>query len=126
MGNELAGRCPVCQARFRGTINCSRCGGNLRPLMVLAATAWRLRQEARKAIFAGDYLNAQRLAQQAQSLQASPLGRRLHLLSGWLIEHFSESPAQKSKGREAANGAEIEERDKKEVINATNGPQAVA
>ncbi len=95
MGIELAGRCPVCRARFRGTINCSRCGGSLKPLMVLAATAWRLRQEARKAIFAGDYLNVQRLAQQAQSLQASPLGRRLQLLSSWLIEHFNEPPAEK-------------------------------
>ncbi len=91
MGNELAGRCPVCQARFRGTIICSRCGGNLKPLMVLAATAWRLRQEARKAIFAGDFPKAQRLANQAQWLQASSLGRRLQLLSGWLIEHFNES-----------------------------------
>lgn len=95
MENELAGRCPVCQARFRGTIICSRCGGNLKPLMMLAATAWRLRQEARKAIFTGDFPKAQLLANQAQSLQASLLGRRLQLLSGWLIEHFNESSLEK-------------------------------
>ncbi len=33
--------CPVCAARFRNSVTCSRCGTDLRPLMRIAARAWR-------------------------------------------------------------------------------------
>src|ERR1035437_240710 len=40
-------RCPVCQARFRGTAEWSRCGAELTALMLLAAHVYVLRQATR-------------------------------------------------------------------------------
>ena len=48
--------CPVCQARFRGSRLCSRCGADLGPLMIVAVRAWRLREEARDALARGHVL----------------------------------------------------------------------
>jgi predicted amidophosphoribosyltransferase len=76
--------CPVCQARFRGSAECSRCGADLAPIMGLAASAWRLREAAREAIAGGDMMRARELAAQAQELCGTPAGRDLELVSGWL------------------------------------------
>ena len=54
--------CPVCQARFRGSSECSRCGADLGTIMGLAAGAWRMREAARQAIAEGDAARAHALA----------------------------------------------------------------
>jgi predicted amidophosphoribosyltransferase len=82
---EVTNRCPVCQARFRGARLCSRCGADLEPLMLLAAGAWRLREEARLALEAGKFEGALGLAQQAQQMQRTPTGEFLRALSSWLM-----------------------------------------
>lgn len=77
-------RCPVCQARFRGTSICSRCGADLAPLMRLTIRAHLARQAARRALLACEYRRARGLAAGAQLLHATPAGRRLELLAEWL------------------------------------------
>ena len=77
-------RCPVCQARFRSVQVCSRCGADLEPLMRLAAKAWRLRQDARQALDAGECQRAFELASQAQQVHRTPGGESLRLLTAWL------------------------------------------
>ncbi|MEX2261604.1 MAG: hypothetical protein WD696_06615 [Bryobacteraceae bacterium] len=76
--------CPVCQARFRGARECTRCGAPLAPLMALSARAWHLRQAARQAIALGEFERARRLAARAQELHYTPNGRSLGRLSGLL------------------------------------------
>ncbi len=76
--------CPVCQARFRGSVECSRCGADLGILMGLAAGAWRMREAARDAISLGDLARARVLASQAQEICRTPAGRDLEVVSGWL------------------------------------------
>ncbi|HEV3201584.1 MAG TPA: hypothetical protein VGZ73_26980 [Bryobacteraceae bacterium] len=73
--------CPVCRARFRGSIECSRCGADLTIVMSLSAAAWRKRQAARQAILDDDPQRARTLAAQAQSICHTPAGRRLEELS---------------------------------------------
>jgi hypothetical protein len=76
--------CPVCQARFRGSTECSRCGADLRTIMDLAAGAWRLREAARQAIAEGDLERARALAAQSQEICRTPAGRDLEMVSSWL------------------------------------------
>ena len=78
-------RCPVCQARFRGTPECSRCGADLQPLMILAARAYQSRQAARQALLRGDFAGAHTLASQSQSLCFTQAGETLRLLSLLLL-----------------------------------------
>jgi hypothetical protein len=52
--------------------------------MRLAVKAWRLRESARRALEAGDFDKAARLAAEAQSTQATPAGQALWVLSEWL------------------------------------------
>ena len=80
----IENRCPVCQARFRGSRICSRCGADLEPLMVLAVKAWQFRQAARRALEAGDFGRATALATEAQDTQYSASGEALRLLGTWL------------------------------------------
>ena len=76
--------CPVCRARFRGSTECSRCGADLTVVMTLAASAWRLRKNAREALDAGDVERARRLAARAQEICYTARGRRLEALGTWL------------------------------------------
>ncbi len=76
--------CPVCRARFRGAETCSRCGADLGPLLVLSAHAFRLRQQARDLLRAGDFLQALECAEQAQSLRATPHGALLRAVCACL------------------------------------------
>ena len=78
-------KCPVCQARFRESSTCSRCGADLVPLIRLIAGAYRLRLEARQALQTGDYEQARKLASEAQVLCSTPKGKDLRLLSSWLL-----------------------------------------
>jgi hypothetical protein len=78
------GRCPVCQARFRGARVCSRCGADLEPLMILAVKSWRLREAARSAMGAGRFEQALQLAEQAQATQWTPGGEALRMVGGLL------------------------------------------
>jgi hypothetical protein len=76
--------CPVCRARFRGSIECSRCGADLTIVMSLAAAAWRMRQAARQALADNDPERARMLSRQAEAICHTPAGRRLEELSSWL------------------------------------------
>lgn len=77
-------QCPVCRAPFRGSRICSRCGAELGPLMLLAVRAWRLRQEAWRALTRGDLTEAGRLVAAAQALHRTARGASLQLLATWL------------------------------------------
>lgn len=76
--------CPVCQARFRGSTECSRCGADLGTIMRLAAGAWRMREAARQAMAEGDLERARALAGQAQEICRTPVGGDLEMVSSWL------------------------------------------
>ena len=88
-------RCPVCQARFRKTRRCSRCGADLASLMLLALKSWRLRQLARDALAAGDLERASRLAEAAQSTQRTPAGEALWVVTAWCQESAGSAPARR-------------------------------
>lgn len=79
-GSQAEGRCPVCQARFRGVSICARCGADLTPLMLLAAHAYSLRRSARRSLRAGDAQNALAAAKAAQKLHAVPQGGILEMV----------------------------------------------
>ena len=79
-------KCPVCGARFRGTCICSRCEADLTPLMKIAFKAFKIREEARRALLEGCYEKAQKLAREAQSLIDTDSGRQLYLICNWLTE----------------------------------------
>jgi len=79
-GSQAEGRCPVCQARFRGASICSRCGADLTPLMLLAAHAYSLRRSARRSLRAGDAQSALAAAKAAQNLHAIPQGGILEMV----------------------------------------------
>ena len=76
--------CPVCDARFRGAINCSRCGADLSRLMLLSAEAWRKREAARNALAAGEFDTGWTLAAEAQQAQRTESGNLLLNLCAWL------------------------------------------
>lgn len=77
-------RCPVCQAGFRGTTECSRCGADLTPLMTLVVRGHRLREEARRLLLAGRFEAAREQAARAQQLIATRTGARQLALADWL------------------------------------------
>jgi hypothetical protein len=83
--------CPVCQARFRGSAECSRCGADLAPIMALVVSAWRLREAARQAIAEGDMMRARALAAQAQELCRTRAGGDLEMVAAWLDDTSLES-----------------------------------
>ena len=83
MESDESPKCPVCQAGFRGSGTCSRCGAELDSLMLLMAKACQLREDARRALQAGDYERAQRLALEAQATCSTQRGEDLRLLSSW-------------------------------------------
>jgi hypothetical protein len=76
--------CPVCQARFRGSTECSRCGADLGTIMSLAASAWRMRDAARQALAGGEAARARALAAQAQEICWTTAGRDLEMVSSCL------------------------------------------
>lgn len=75
--NEGVLACPVCKARFRATRQCTRCGADLAPLMVLVVKSYLLRRAARNCLAAGDAASAGRLASTAQTLFSTRVGGRL-------------------------------------------------
>ena len=87
-------KCPVCQARFRGASKCSRCGADLDSLMLLMAKAYQLREDARRALRAGDCERAQKLALEAQATCSTQRGEDLRLLSSWLLSSAPAKPAK--------------------------------
>lgn len=75
-------RCPTCRAPWRGAAPCPRCGTDLAPIMRVAARAWELREEARRALAAGDRDGeALALARAACRVHATPRGERLLALA---------------------------------------------
>ena len=79
MGGRDALRCPVCKAGFRNELECPRCGADLSALMAIAAEAYQLRSMARSALCSQQYDAARRLAEKAQRLQDTHMGRRMVL-----------------------------------------------
>lgn len=75
----------MCQARFRGTRICSRCGADLKSLMFIAAKAWTLREAARQAIEDGDFYQAAEFAEEAQLLHQTPAGKALRAVCDIMI-----------------------------------------
>ena len=73
-------RCPVCEVGFRGTRECSRCGADLTPLMLLAAHAYVLRQAAQQSLGSGDARTALVSVQAAQGLHSTPNGHLLQFI----------------------------------------------
>ena len=69
--------CPVCRARFRGSRECSRCGADLTMVMTLAASAWRARQAARRALAADEFARMRDLASHAQQICYTEAGKNL-------------------------------------------------
>jgi hypothetical protein len=55
-------------------------------IMTLVASAWRMRQSARRAIADGDLAQAHELAAKAQELCFTSEGRKLQALGSWLAE----------------------------------------
>jgi len=101
MGTEESAKsgCPVCQARFRNSPTCLRCGADLAPLLLLIDQAYRLRQRAKWALESGDVERAQEGAAEAEKLCSTQKGRDLWLLSSWLLNEIqnlrpSSSPRQ--------------------------------
>ncbi|MEQ8818938.1 MAG: hypothetical protein RLY93_01740 [Sumerlaeia bacterium] len=82
----LSPKCPVCRAKFRASVECPRCGADLRPLMTAILRAWHLRQQAREALRRHDPEAAEPLAADSLRLHATESGRRLHLLARLLRE----------------------------------------
>ena len=80
MVDASGSRCPVCRARFRGAVECPRCGADLAPLMTLACQAWQARQAARRALASGDVNTAAVWISAAQRLHATARGDRLQRL----------------------------------------------
>jgi len=74
-------QCPVCKARFRGQRQCSRCGADLSRLMLVVASAYQLRSQARQALREARYRTAYELAAKAQSLHHTILGRKMMLVA---------------------------------------------
>ena len=70
-------RCPVCQARFRGSVECPRCGADLGAMMRLAARAYALRQAARQSLRQGNRQGALASVQAAQQLHSTAEGSLL-------------------------------------------------
>lgn len=79
-------RCPVCNALFRETSECSRCGADLQPLFRLLVAAYRRREKARTAIRDQDFDMAHAIASHARTLHDVKNARRLEILAGWLVE----------------------------------------
>jgi hypothetical protein len=77
-------RCPVCRAKFRGTLQCSRCGADLTGTMVLSARSQRCREKAKKSLYALNFKKAHEFAATAQKEHATEAGRKLLLLTAWL------------------------------------------
>jgi len=87
MADQTSLQCPVCKAGFRRVVHCPRCGADLSILMTLAARAYQARQAARRALCRGHLRRARQSARHAQSLHATPAGRRLHQLTA-ILESF--------------------------------------
>ncbi|MHB2019494.1 MAG: hypothetical protein ACYCW6_21305 [Candidatus Xenobia bacterium] len=83
------GRCPVCQAAFRGTVACSRCGADLTELMTLEAAAWRCREAARAGLRRGDFSRLHQQSRLAQEFCPTPEGEALRRLGAWLVAERS-------------------------------------
>jgi len=84
--------CPVCRARFRGAPQCSRCGADLIPLMLLATHAYVLRQAARKSLRQGDFQAALDSAQAAQRLHSTAEGSLLSVICSTVANQLYGQP----------------------------------
>ncbi|HRX70734.1 MAG: hypothetical protein KDJ22_15750 [Candidatus Competibacteraceae bacterium] len=66
-------RCPVCRARFKEEPICYRCGADLGPLLAIETEAAGLEKQAVTLLGVGQWLEARQTAEQALTLQYSPL-----------------------------------------------------
>ena len=84
--------CPVCRARFRGSSQGSRCGGDLTALKLLAAHAYLMRQAARQSLRQGDWQAALDSAQAAQRLHSTAEGSLLRVICTTAANPLSGQP----------------------------------
>jgi hypothetical protein len=104
------GKCPVCEARFRGVAICPRCGADLMPMMLLAAHAYSQRQSARQSLRAGDAQSALAAAEAAQKLHATPQGRILKAVCDVAIRAVQPQPSASRAPMEGRDDASIKRR----------------
>ncbi len=83
-------QCPVCNARFRGTAKCARCGADLAPLHLAASVAWRRTADARMELLAARYDRAAELFRAADELRHTGPCDRARLIAGWLASRSRE------------------------------------
>jgi hypothetical protein len=96
-------KCPVCQARFRDSLTCSRCGADLTPLFLLINRAYRLRECARRALGRGELERARTAAAEALEACATPIGRELWLLTSCLQNGLFDVPPDASRSGAVVN-----------------------
>jgi uncharacterized Zn finger protein (UPF0148 family) len=70
-------RCPNCNARGDGRVNCRRCGMDLSLLLRTEQAAQRLTQQASAQLASEDLAAAKHSLRQAQALQDDPLSAHL-------------------------------------------------
>ena len=88
--------CPVCKTHLNGTNRCTRCGTDLRRLLVVAAQAALIRERAREALRRRRYVVASDLSARAQFLHHTPTGQRLldmtRILAATRVEPIADMP----------------------------------
>ncbi len=77
--------CPVCNAKFRGTVFCSRCGADLSQLIKIVLRSYNVRKSSYNAILSGNYIIAQKQLSEAQFLCCTPRGEQLQKLLSMLL-----------------------------------------
>lgn len=73
--------CPACRARFSGSPHCRRCGTDLSRVFAVLLAAREAREEARRALVAGDGDRALAAVRRALRLEDVPRARRLEVLA---------------------------------------------
>ncbi|CAK8718418.1 hypothetical protein KKHLCK_07585 [Candidatus Electrothrix laxa] len=70
-------RCPVCQARFKGTPECRRCKSDLTDLIALENRAEYVIIQAMRHLQAGNISRARQLCNHSETLQRTEFGAAL-------------------------------------------------
>lgn len=81
-------RCPACNARLRGALECSRCGADLSSLLALAAEAFELQLACWRALERGEASLAVAYARAAQETRTCESFAATALLCELLAEVY--------------------------------------
>ncbi len=80
--------CPVCNASFRGSLLCSRCGADLSKLMSIAVRQSKLRKDAAASLAEGNPEKALASARKAQYLMRNQAGKKIMRLAQLFQRYF--------------------------------------